>query len=146
VTLVCGTWCAHFVMAQGSGRLSALTCTSRRQRAQKLRTRTSPAGDSLVAGEAQGQDSTHWSNAPVTLTPPPALVGRRDKGFCGMPREWTVQFAGESAIVPTYRNRAAPFGGADCPSRTCDPSSGRTCDHDNAKVCGLCCMCHGFGN
>ena len=44
-----------------------------------------------------------------------------------MPREWIAELAGESAIVPTYRNGAAPFGGADCPSRTSDPGSGRTC-------------------
>ena len=52
--------------------------------------------------------------------------GRRDRGLCGMPREWTVELAGESAIVPTYRNGAAPFGGTGCPSRTSDPGSGRT--------------------
>ena len=41
--------------------------------------------------------------------------GRRDRGLCGMPREWTVELAGESAIVPTYRNGAAPFGGDRLP-------------------------------
>ena len=42
-------------------------------------TPTSPAGDSLVAGEAPGQSSVHWSSAPVIspmpVTPQPAPVG-----------------------------------------------------------------------
>ena len=60
--------------------------------------------------------------------------GRRDRGLCGMPREWIAELAGESAIVPTYRNGAAPFGGADCPSCTSDPGSGRTCDPGSGRT------------
>ena len=70
---------AHLVVAQGSGRLSALTVHQPTPASSQAPTPTSPAGDSLVAGEAPGQGSTHWSNAPVIsplpLTPPPAPVG-----------------------------------------------------------------------
>ena len=52
-----------------------------------------------------------------------------------MPREWIAELAGESAIVPTYRNGAAPFGGADCPSCASDPGSGRTCDPGSGRTC-----------
>ena len=70
---------AHLVAAQGSGRLSALTVHQPTPASSEAPTPTSPAGDSLVAGEAPGQGSTHWSNAPVISplpqTPPPAPVG-----------------------------------------------------------------------
>ena len=64
---------AHLVAAQGSGRLSALTVHQPTPVSSQAPTPTSPAGDSLVAGEAPGQGSTHWSNAPVIS--PPAPVG-----------------------------------------------------------------------
>ena len=80
----------------------------------------------------------------LTFVPPPGkgpfkppLKGTFEGGgsdpapLCGMPREWIAELAGESAIVPTYRNGAAPFGGSDCPSRTSDPGSGRTCGAGN---------------
>ena len=70
---------AHLVAAQGSGRLSALTVHQPTPASSQAPTPTSPAGESLVAGEAPGQGSTHWSNAPVISplpqTPPPAPVG-----------------------------------------------------------------------
>ena len=70
---------AHLVAAQGSGRLSALTVHQPTPASSQAPTPTSPAGDSLVAGEAPGQSSVHWSSAPVIsplpLTPPPAPVG-----------------------------------------------------------------------
>ena len=70
---------AHLVAAQGSGRLSALTVHQATPASSQAPTPTSPTGDSLVVGEAPGQSSTHWSNAPVIspvpFTPPPAPVG-----------------------------------------------------------------------
>ena len=69
----------HLTVPQGSGRLSALTVHQPTPANSQAATPTSPAGDSLVAGEAPGQSSTHWSNAPVISpvpsTPPPAPVG-----------------------------------------------------------------------
>ena len=76
---------AHLVAAQGSGRLSALTAHHQTPASSQAPTPTSPAGDSIVAGEgsalpeAHGPRSIHWSQAPVISplppTPPPAPVG-----------------------------------------------------------------------
>ena len=70
---------AHLVAAQGSGRLSALTVHQQTPASSQAPTPTSPAGDSLVAGEGPGPSVHHWSQAPVIAplpsTPPPAPVG-----------------------------------------------------------------------
>ena len=76
---------AHLVAAHGSGRLSALTVHQATPASSQAPTPTSPAGDSLVAGEVPGQSSTHWSNAPVISplpsTPLPAPVGGETRRF-----------------------------------------------------------------
>ena len=132
---------AHLVAAQGSGRdaskftSSNAYVSSRRFLGGRRSTRTkfSPLverpGDITDAGDT-----------------PASTGGRRDRGLCGMPREWIAELAGESAIVPTYRNGAAPFGGADCPSCTSGPrlrphlrpGSGRTCNPSSGS-----CKSHG---
>ena len=70
---------AHLVAAQGSGRLSALTVHQQTPMSSQAPTPTSPAGDSMVAGEGPGPSVHHWSQAPVIAplpsTPPPAPVG-----------------------------------------------------------------------
>ena len=70
---------AHLVAAQGSGRLSALTVHQPTPVSSQAPTPTSPAGDSMVAGEGPGPGVHHWSQAPVIAplpsTPPPAPVG-----------------------------------------------------------------------
>ena len=84
---------------QISSRLESAVCSRRQERrppteprgptadaSSQAPTPTSPAGDSLVAGEAPGQGSTHWLNAPVistAATNTTASTGqRRDRGLC----------------------------------------------------------------
>ena len=129
---------AHLVVAQGSGRLSALTVHQPTPVSSQAPTPTSPAGDSLVAGEAPAPSVHHWSQAPVISplppTPPPAPVGGET--------EVCVACQG-SGLLNSQVNlrlfRLIGTGqlrlGADCPSRTCDPSSGRTCDPSSGRTC-----------
>ena len=77
---------------------AAPTPTSRRLRRCRGSTRTELSP--LVA-----------SSGDITVATDTSTCWIRDGGLCGMPREWIAELAGESAIVPTYRNRAAPFGG-----------------------------------
>ena len=129
---------AHLVAAQGSGRLSALTVHQPTPVSSQAPTPTSPAGDSLVAGEAPGQGSTHWSNAPVISplpqTPPPAPVGGETE-VCVACQGSGLLNSQVNLRLFRHRNGAAPFGGADCPSRTSDPGSGRTCDPSSGRTC-----------
>ena len=104
----CGTWCAHLVVAQGSGRLSALTvhqptpassydaCFLQQdffsvQCLHGFRQVVTPASPSCFSSRRFpcGRRSTRTRFnplAPVTLTPPPAPVGRRDRGLCLRPQ------------------------------------------------------------
>ena len=74
---------AHLAVAPGFGRLSALTTYQATPASSQAPTPTSPAGDSLVAGETSAPvpaapSSMHWSQAPISPlppTPPVAPVG-----------------------------------------------------------------------
>ena len=145
----------HLVLAQGSGSTDDARADASKLTSSDafLSVRRFPCGRSTRAWSTWTEiNSLVAISGDITLpqTPPGVPVGG-DRGLCGMPGSGLLnsevnprlfrligteqlRLAGQTCIT-TWRklsrrwSKKNPFGGADCPSRSCDPSSGSCKSH-----------------